>query len=338
MTAAEHGWLAAAAVAVVLGVPAVADAQSAEAEALFRDGRRLIKAGKLAAGCDKVAASERLETSVGTLLNLGDCREKLGKLASAWAAFRKAEGLARRTGGDERRQAEAARRAAALEPRLSTLTIQVERPVDGLVVRRDGEVIEPAGWNTALPIDAGSYTFSAEAPGRVAWRQEIAIAGGAVRRVVVVPALAPAAPVAESAPESGAASWPPPRMPRAEPVTPAVAAGSPGTWTATRVVSAGLAIAGAGALGAGIYFGVHARDLEDRADARCPDRVCSDLEGLRLNDRAHTSASYANVLYIAGGATLATAVVLWFVGAPHEVVVAPVASDRQAGITLTGSF
>ena len=74
------------------------------------------------------------------------------------------------------------------------------------------------------------------------------------------------------------------------------------------------------------------------SNARCPDRVCSDLEGLRLNDRAHTSASYANVLYIAGGATLATAVVLWFVGAPHEVVVAPVASDRQAGITLTGSF
>ena len=66
-------------------------AQNAAAEALFREGRTLIKQGNLKAGCDKLEASEKLESSVGTLLTLGDCREKLGKPASAWAAFRKAE-------------------------------------------------------------------------------------------------------------------------------------------------------------------------------------------------------------------------------------------------------
>src|SRR5262249_42741606 len=110
MTRVDRACLIALAIAGGVCTPLSARAQSAEAEALFRDGRELIKAGKLAAGCERLAASERLESSVGTLLNLGDCREKLGKLASAWAAFRKAEALAKRTPGDERRQAEAARR------------------------------------------------------------------------------------------------------------------------------------------------------------------------------------------------------------------------------------
>src|SRR3954453_11114339 len=124
MTRASR-WFAAAAAAWLGVICPDARAQSPQAEALFRDGRSLIKAGKLAPGCDKLAASERLETSVGTLLNLGDCREKLGKRASAWAASRKAEALAGRTGGDDRRQAEAARRAALIEPRLSHLVIDV---------------------------------------------------------------------------------------------------------------------------------------------------------------------------------------------------------------------
>src|ERR1044071_9787666 len=81
MTRVDRAWFVAVIIPVCLGAAApLARAQSAEAEALFRDGRALIKAGKLASGCDRLAASERLESSVGTLLNLGDCREKLGKL------------------------------------------------------------------------------------------------------------------------------------------------------------------------------------------------------------------------------------------------------------------
>jgi hypothetical protein len=320
-------------VAAALGAtPPVAHAQSAEAEALFRDGRTLIKAGKLASGCDKLAASERLESSIGTLLNLGDCREKLGKLASAWAAFRKAEAMAKRAGGDDKRQAEAGRRAAALEPRMSNLVIDVAQRVDGLVVRRDDEVVDDAVWNTPLPVDPGTYEITAEAPGRAPWRTSVAIAAGTPRRVVEVPPLAPAAPAPTDA---AAAPWPPPR-PEMRPPPP-----SRSTWTTARAISAGLAVAGAGALGTGIYFGFHSRSLEDRANQRCPGAVCGDPVGLRLNDEAKTSASRANVLYIAGGAALATAAVLWFVGGPGEIAVTPVAaagSGHPVGIAMTGSF
>jgi hypothetical protein len=326
-----------AVVAVWLGVPCPdARAQSAEAEALFRDGRSLIKAGKLAAGCDKLAASERLESSVGTLLNLGDCREKQGKLASAWAAFRKAEGMARRTGGDDRRQAEAGRRAAQLEPRLSNLVIDVADRADGEIVRRDGEIVDEGGWNTPLPVDPGRTTITAEAPGRQLWRMTVAIEAGVPRRLVEVPRLAPVAPVA-SEPD---APWPPPRP---ELVHRSAASRPPHrTWTATRAISAVLAAAGAGALGTGIYFGVRADDRAERADARCPGDVCNDPEGLRLNDQAQTAASRANVLYIAGGAAVASAAVLWLVGGPHEVAVVPVAARSPAGgrvgLAMTGRF
>src|SRR5688500_14584557 len=145
-----------AATGLVLQLP-TAHAQSAEAEVLFRDGRKLIKQGKVAAGCDKLAASERLETSIGTLLNLGDCREKLGKLASSWAAFRKAEAMAKRAGREEKRQLEARNRALKIEPHLAHLVIQVDLKVDGLVVKRDNLALEPGAWNTAVPVDPGSY-------------------------------------------------------------------------------------------------------------------------------------------------------------------------------------
>ena len=74
---------------------ALAHADAASAEALFREGRSLIKQGKLDAGCDKLDASEKLESSVGTLLNLGDCREKNAQVASAWGVFLEAERLTR---------------------------------------------------------------------------------------------------------------------------------------------------------------------------------------------------------------------------------------------------
>ena len=98
-------------IALALMVPASAHAQSAGAEALFREGRTLIKQGQLDAGCDKLDQSEKIEASIGTLLNLGDCREKQQRYATAWAAFRKAESLAKLKGSEPKRMAEAKRRA-----------------------------------------------------------------------------------------------------------------------------------------------------------------------------------------------------------------------------------
>lgn len=313
----------------VARVPVVA-AQSAEAEALFREGRQLLKDGELAAGCAKLEASDALEPSVGTLLNLGDCRERLGKLASAWAAFERAEALARRTGGDEQRQAEARRRAALLEPRLSRLTLRVTARVEGLAIWRDALRIEEGAWDTAVPVDAGTYTIRAEAPGFHPWRAEVEVAATS-RQVVVVPALVPvevAAVATRLSTVSPGVAW----SDDASAGLASSRASARGTWSRTRIAAAGVGLLGAGALGTGIYFGVRSRALADAADVRCPLVTCADSEGLRLNARAQDAATRANVLYATGGAALVASVVLWLVGAPSpRTVVTPIVSEHAAG-------
>lgn len=382
--------LALAAVVGAMLPAATARAQSPAAEALFRDGRRLIQRGKLSAGCDKLAASQRVEPSVGTLLNLGDCREKLGQLASAWAAFRNAEALASRTPGEARREAEARRRAHALEARLTTLVIVVPHPVDGLIVRRDGEPVDPGAWNTPIPLDPDTYTITAEAPGYQSWRTEVPITPRLRRRAITVPLLdhervatatttgaashaAAARPAANRARrrtgddrptargtrvalraepprETPPRAAPAARQPQLAPAVPAPApapviavgrdAPAPGRWTAPRKLAVGLAVASAGTLGAGVYFGLRARQLEDRADARCPTTRCDDPIGLADSADAHLAARRANLLYGVTGGALAVAAILWIAGAPgdRDAVVAPALGDDHAGVSVVGRF
>ena len=324
MTRADS--LIAIAIAFVAAVPQAAHAQSAEAEVLFRDGRTLIKQGKLAQGCAKIEASERIESSVGTLLNLGDCRERLGKVASAWVAFRKAEAEAKRSGGNDKREDEARRRAVALEPSLPSLTIDVVAPVPGLVLRRDGEVIDPALVGTAIPLDPGNYRITAEAPGRAAWRADVVIQFKAKRRVQV-PFLATTTVV------------PAPTTIGAEPPRPVPVRVERSVWSPWRKFSAVLGVGGVAAIGAGVYFQLRSADQEKDADARCPLVVCNDPTALKLNDDARTNARRSNIFYIGGAVAVGSAVALWFIGGPTETtVVTPMIGADHAGAALTGSF
>jgi len=327
---------------LILSVPA-AYAQNAGAEALFREGRDLIKQGNLKGGCDKLEASEKLESSVGTLLNLGDCREKLGKPASAWAAFRKAEALAKRSGNDKKRQQEAHRRALALEDDLANITVQVgaKSKSEGLVIKRDGELVDPELWGDAIVVDPGAHVVIAEAPGFKPWKAEISVGKGG-KRWVVVPSLERIPEPVKPAPPPVAitpAPAPPPRVVVAVPPPPPRKVVVHHTWSTTRGIGVALGVAGAGAIGAGVYFGKRADDLQTQSNAICPTSTCDDPEGLRLNDDARDQAFRANVLFVAGGAAVAAATVMWFVGRPEETtVIAPAISDTHVGASLTRRF
>lgn len=319
-----------------------ARAQSAEAEVLFSDGRALIKDGKLAAGCDKLAASEKIETSIGTLLNLGDCREKLGQYATAWAAFRKAEAMAKRAGDEDKRQAEARKRAFMIEAKIPYLAIEVPKRVDGIVVKRDGQVVDAAVYGTALPVDPGKYTIVVDAPGYRAWRTTVELAAGGKRRITV-PALS--RDVAEPeptfvAPRVESVHVAPPVLPaRVVAVEEPVIVKRPSSmWTTTRKVSVATGVFGIGALVGGVYFGFDARQKSARSDQLCPTTICANSEALRLNAEAQTSATRANVAYAVGGAAVVGAAVMWFVGAPKETVVTPSLSTTGASVSLTGRF
>jgi hypothetical protein len=329
------------AVALFAATAGPASAQSADAEALFRDGRRLIQDGKLAEGCDKLEASVRIESTAGSLLNLGDCREKLDQLARAWAAFAKGVTAATRD-HDAKRGAEARRRANLLEPKLARLTIKVRKRVDGEHVERDTETIDPAAWNSAVPIDAGSYQISAGAPGFETWFGGLTIRDGA-QETVDVPALAPnqveraSEPAGE--PATAPVTAPATRRERVQDRDHEQTA-EQSSFTGVRKIAIGVGGGGLAALAAGAGFALEARSHHNSSNALCPMATCSDLPGVELEHNAQTDAKLANVGFAAGGALVGGAVVMWLVGGPpaprESISIVPAA--RGTGLALEGSF
>lgn len=70
-----------------LAGPAAAQSAATQADALFKQGRAQMAAGNLEAACTAFDSSQQLDPAVTTLLNLADCREKRGQLATAWGLF-----------------------------------------------------------------------------------------------------------------------------------------------------------------------------------------------------------------------------------------------------------
>jgi len=215
---------------------AFAQSASVQAQSLFDEGRKLLQAGKIAEACASFESSQKLDPAVTTLLNLADCREQNHQLATAWGTFTDANRMARAANNDKLARV-ASNHAQKLAPRLSKLTVNIpaDRQVPGLEILRDNEPINPAGWNHALPIDGGTYTITARAPGRAPWSTTKTIKVESDTQSVDIPKLTeakPGAPVAASRPgnPSGASpATPPPGSPPAgTPPTVATPAGSAG--------------------------------------------------------------------------------------------------------------
>lgn len=148
------------AVGLLLALAQPTYAQKPEAVAAFQRGKELEKQGKVAEACAEFEVSMRLDPQSGTLYNLALCHEQLGKVASAWSEFKE---LAE-TDKNPARAKDSAKRAAALDKKLTRMRIVVATPIDGLVIKRDGvDVTVMVGKDT--PVDPATYTFVASAPG-----------------------------------------------------------------------------------------------------------------------------------------------------------------------------
>jgi hypothetical protein len=308
-------------------------AQGAEAETLFREGKRLMKKGQLARACEKFEAADRLDPTAGTEINLADCREKTGQLATAWAMFVKTAATAKRA-GDGAREAEARRRAAALETQLVYLTIAVpdDSRTDGLVIKRNATVIDEGLWDQRVPVDPDEYTISAEAPGREPWSTSVVVKTR--NKKVEVPVL-------DKRPEPKRAAATRPAAAESSEPGDARRPAEPSSFTGRRKLALTVAAIGVAAAGAGIGFGLEARSVERRADAICPASTCGYSSGVDLNKTARRDALYANIGFAAGGAAVIGAAILWFTGSPRprEVMsVVPSAGADRVAISLARSF
>jgi hypothetical protein len=294
----------AVAVGIAICVAArIAGAQSAEAEALFDQANKLMAEGKLVEACEAFESSKRIEPRAGTLIRLGECREANHQLASAWTAYQ--EALTRVK--DQRKRDIATARVTALVPRLSTLVIEIgdDARIDGLVVSRNGNPIEPSAWNRAMPVDGGDVVIAAHAPGHTEWRNSVRIPDEAGVIVMRVPKLAEVVHAQKLA------------MPR---VTSVRMADTSSRWTATRRVAVGFGGAAAIATATAVVLGLRARGLERDAFASCDPEVPCALAGTAQAtlDRAHDRALIANIGFGIGAGAAITAGILWFVGRPRD--------------------
>jgi len=185
-------------VVMVAAGSATAHAQpsGAQGETLFRQGKELMAKGKTAEACDAFEASQKLDPTNATLLNLASCREKNNQLATAWGLFLEAERRTRTAGDDATRQLHsvAVSHASKLEPRLSTLAINVpiENKVGGLQILRNTDAVDAGAWNQLLPVDGGTYTITARAPGNAEWTSTVTIGNERDVKSILIPKLAAA--------------------------------------------------------------------------------------------------------------------------------------------------
>jgi hypothetical protein len=316
--------------------PAHADDDVATAQVLFDEGRRRVARHDYEGACPKLAESQRLSPAIGTEFNLADCWEHLGKLASAWGAFLEVADQTHRRGETEREQAARAR-AAALEPRLGRLSIEVgpSRRITDLEVRRDGEIVRNTLWNVAVPVDGGEHRVEARAPGRGPWSAVVRTTDGQTASIAVPDLPSAAAPVRATGPVLPPATATSAGPGSTTPPIPPPAAAAPDHTAAFVTFGAAVVLAGVGVLG---LLEHDAQVANYNADATCPS-IDSSARPAHCDDlvnAANTWKTVAIVGFVTSGLAAAGGLTLWLT-APRSAPAASAAAIRcSAGVGAIG--
>lgn len=321
MTGSRRAGLALVVATALLAPSARADGSTADqtlAQSLFDAAVKLMEQGHFAEACPKLAESQRLDPGGGTLLNLGFCREKEGKLASAWAAYNDALSQAVRDGRRDR-QATAQVHVDELAGKVAKLSIDVSdaaKTTPGIEIRLDDAPVRQAAWSVLTPIDRGEHTLVVTAPSKREYRTRVTVTSDGTVRHVSIPALADAPlPVAHGnaatprSHEQAIVGW----------ITGAV---------------------GVALLGGGIATGAFALDAHDESNADCGSAApyrCT-ATGVAAEDRAQTYAWLSDFGIGLGAVALVTGAVLVLTAPRASVRVAPAVGARGASATLTLTF
>jgi hypothetical protein len=302
------------------------EGSAAAAESLFQEARKLIDAKKFSEACPKLVASHKLAPAVGTLLNLADCYEKAGQLASAWARFHEAIALAQRLGRPDREKT-ARDRADKLEPRLIRLTI-VSHEKD-TEVKLDGNVLDSAVLGTAVPVDPGKHGIEASAKGKKPFTTTIDVSDRVRTPSVEIPAL-------DVDPEATKAAATASTSPDKPPADDKASDGS--TQRIASYVLMGVGVVG---VGVGAVFGLKTSSTWADAKTHCTGLEC-DRTGVQLATDAKNAGTISTIAFIAGGALLAGGAILFFT-APSASSKTGTSSALRVGVgpgsaMLQGSF
>jgi hypothetical protein len=297
--------------------------------------------GRFAEACPKLQESLRIDPGMGTQFNLAHCWEQLGLTASAWGLFLDVAAAAESSGQLKRERA-ARQRAAALEPKLARLRIDVAEPVPGMKVVRSGEEVGQGAWGAAVPIDPGTYQVEATAPDKHAWAGEVVVDKAGETASIEVPALQDLAPPVVEAPAPGP-----------EEASASVAMEDQGSGAGRTVATILLGAVAAGGIATGVVFGMQSKKETASAKKLCTGgdgTTCEggqpeldDLEAHRSSARRAALISYVSLG--AGGAALVGCTLLLVTGGggdereeARDAKLTPVLGPEFAGISWSGKF
>ena len=298
-------------VVLVLVVPArVACAVSPEAEALFREGRRLMAEGKTAEACAAFAKSYSVDASSGTLLNLAFCHETQGKTATAWSEYRETVQLAHAQGREDR-AATARLKLDALQALLARLTLKIEAAVPGLTIATELEGIPQASWGQPTPIDPGIHQITASAPGYRSFTTVVKLSD-VEQRLLAIPPLERVSPL----PPPAAKPAPAPLLGRI--------AGAASEARPYRPIDIYLASAGGLLVVAGSVFYGLAYEKFDAAKSTCSQGAgCTTTQRDALVSTIETWRDLGIASWVAGGAlVVASGLHHWLSARPSPLTVA----------------
>ncbi len=282
---------------------------SATAQALFDRAKKLMANGQYAEACPKLEESQRLDAGSGTLLNLADCYEHEGKLASAWAKFLEAAAVAK-TSGNPARERVARERAATVLSRVSNIVIDVGKAdtPPGFEVKRDGASVGRAQWGTPTPADPGQHMVTASAPGRRSWETTVTVGASSRTYTVAIPPLEVA-----TGPTGVAAAIAPSTKPEVSTTSasPIEGGGESATGLGTqRVLAVGVGVVAVAGLAVGTVYGLKSKSKHDEAALTC-NPGCDGGSGLQLKDEAKSAGNVSTIGFILGVTGVAGAAVLW---------------------------
>jgi hypothetical protein len=288
-------WISTVATVVAASSAAAAQDEKAVAEALFRDGRDLLAAGKTSEACAKFATSQRIEPKLGTLLNLAACHEAEGRTASAWAEFTEAAVIAARAKQPEREQF-AREHAGKLGERLSRVRISVAGDQQ-VSIQIDGLVVDRTVLGSAIPLDPGAHQLVVTAQHKKPHEAKLVVPAGPSLTEVEVPMLA-SVETAPPAPRSSTNGPPPDAAPDRSRTY---------AWAAFG--------AGAAAVAAGTYFGLTAFAKNADADelgcrVEGDEGVCPDVGSKSAKDASRLPAHASTFAF--GVAAVAVGVGIYF--------------------------
>jgi serine/threonine-protein kinase len=105
----------------------------------------------------------------------------------------------------------------------------------------------------------------------------------------------------------------------------------------TPVLSYAVGALGVVGIGMGTFFGIRAVSRKDEADQACSGKLCS-ADGLRANDQARTAANVSTWSFVAGGAALLGAAVLYVTVESRTGARTTTLAAGSSGAEIRGSF